>query len=149
VSAGAKAIGVAALVVTFLTLEGLVVGYCGLNPRSITGVAIGAVIGLASLVCEMHIVDRALRSAKGDTASATFQTFAMRLAIVAPLTFVFQSKGSSVDPTAFSVAYLVTFFMYLCQLTWTTYHAPVQYRAKPKQFAPRVVVKNVATGSGR
>lgn len=136
----------------FLGLEAMVIVWCGLRPASFSGVAIGAMIGLASLALEIQIVERAMRSAKGDTASATFQTFAMRLALVAPITFAFQMKGSGVDASAFAVSYLVTFFVYLCWLTWKSYHAPVQYRAKPKQFAPRVV-ENVrdrtAAGSSR
>ena len=105
-----------------------------------TWIAAGLV--LASLVLEINIVERAMRMPRGDTASATFQTFAMRLALVAPLTFVFQRAGSSVDGTAFAISYLTTFFVYLCWLTWKTYHAPVQYKGRSKQFAPRVVEKS-------
>ena len=148
----AKILGAIALTVVFVGLEALDLGYCGFNPRSFAGVEIGALIGLASLALEIQIVERAFRQPKGDTASATFQTFAMRLALVAPLTLAFQRSGSSVDSTAFAVAYLVTFFMYLCWLTWTTYHTPIQYKARPKQFAPRVVDKRRPTdavGSAR
>jgi hypothetical protein len=152
VSARARLLGAVAMALTFLGLETMVTVWCGLRPASFTGVAIGAVIGLASLALEIQIVERAMRSAKGDTASATFQTFAMRLALVAPLTFAFQMGGSGVDATAFAVSYLVTFFVYLCWLTWKTYHAPVQYRGKPKQFAPRIVENRRAaatSGSAR
>jgi hypothetical protein len=141
VSARAAFLGAAALVVSFVGLEALVLGYRGLNPASFTGVEIGAVIGLLSLVLEIHVVERAMRTAKGDVAGATFQTFAMRLALVAPLTFVFMRKGSSVDGTAFAVSYLVTFFLYLAWLTWKTYHAPVQFKGKAAKFTPRVVEK--------
>jgi hypothetical protein len=150
VSPRARLLGALALAVVFVGLEGLVLGYCGMRPESFLGVEVGAVLGLASLAGEIHIVQRAMRQQKGDTASATFQTFAMRLALVAPLTFAFQREGSGVDATAFAVGYLVTFFMYLCWLTWTVYHAPVQYKAKPKQFAPRVVENGRETaGSAR
>ncbi len=145
-SATARLVGASALALTFLGLEALVLGYCGLNPRSFTGVEIGALLGLANLVLELHVVERAMRLPKGDTAGATFQTFAMRLALVGPLTFVFQRAGSSVDATAFAVAYLVTFFLYLCWLTWKSYHAPVQYRARTEQFAPRVLEKGRPVG---
>jgi hypothetical protein len=149
VSARARFIGAVAMAATFLGLEAMVTVWCGLRPASFSGVFIGAVIGLASLAFEIQIVERAMRSAKGDTASATFQTFAMRLALVAPITFAFQMKGSSVDASAFAVSYLVTFFVYLCWLTWKSYHAPVQYRAKPKQFAPRIVEnRREASSSG-
>lgn len=140
----ARLLGAIALAVTFVGLEFLVLLHGGLRPESFAGVEVGAVLGLLSLLAEIHIVQRAMRQPKGDTASATFQTFAMRLALVAPLTFAFQRAGSSVDGTAFAVSYLVTFFLYLCWLTWTVYHAPVQYKAKPKQFAPRVVEKTPA-----
>jgi hypothetical protein len=145
VTARARLVGAIALAVTFLGLEGLVLGYRGFNPASFAGVEIGVVAGLLSLVLEIQLVERAMRSVRGDSAAATFQTFALRLAIVAPLTLAFQMKGSSVDATAFAVAYLVTFFVYLCWLTWKTYHAPVQYKAKPKHFEPRVVVKTRET----
>ncbi len=137
----ARAVGAAALAATLVLLDALVVGYRGLNPASFTGVEVGTVIGLLSLVLEIHLVERAMRSANGDVAGATFQTFAMRLALVAPLTFAFQSKGSSVDGTAFAVSYFSTFFVYLCWLTWKTYHAPVQFKGKAAKFAPRVVEK--------
>jgi len=133
--------GAATLAVLCVALDALVVGYRGLNPASFTGVEIGTVIGLLSLVLEMNLIERAMRTKKGDVAGATFQTFAMRLALVAPLTFVFQQKGSSIDGTAFAVSYLVTFFVYLSWLTWKTYHAPVQYKGKAAKFAPRVVEK--------
>lgn len=136
-----RVVGTVALAATFAALEALVVGYRGLNSASIVGAQIGALIGFASLALEMQLVERALRSKRGDVAGATFQTFAMRLAVVAPLTFVFQRLTSGIDGTAFAVSYLVTFFAYLCWLTWKTYHMPVQYRAKSKQFAPRVVDK--------
>jgi hypothetical protein len=141
----ARLIGTVTLAVLFLALEALVLGYRGLNPASFAGVEIGTVIGLASLALEIQLVRGAMRSLKGDVAGATFQTFAMRLALVAPLTFAFQRAGSSVDGTAFAVGYLVTFFVYLCWLTWTTYHAPVQYKGKRANFAPRVVEKRRET----
>jgi hypothetical protein len=151
VSAVTRVIGTALLAALFVGLEGLVTAWCGARPASFTGVEVGAAIGLASLVLEIQIVERALRSARGDTASATFQTFAMRLAIVAPLTILFQRKGSGIDGSAFAVSYLVTFFVYLCWLTWKSYHAPVQYRGRSARFAPRVVERRspVATGSRR
>ena len=138
-SRGARIAGAIAIAVTFLGLETLVVLYRGLNPASVTGVAVGAVFGLFSLVIEMHLVASALRSTKGDPAGATFQTFAMRLAIVAPLTWAFGGRGSGVDSVAFAVSYCVTFFVYLCWLTWKTYHMPVQYRPRAKKFEPRVI----------
>jgi hypothetical protein len=141
VSARARFFGAAALVASFVALEALVLGYRGLNPASFAGVEIGSLIGLLSLVLEIHVVERAMRTLKGDVAGATFQTFAMRLALVAPLTFVFMRKGSSVDGTAFACSYLVTFFVYLSWLTWKTYHAPVQFKGKAAKFAPRVVEK--------
>jgi hypothetical protein len=150
VSRGARIAAAMAIAVTFLGLEALVVLYRGLTPASVTGVEVGAVFGLFSLVVEMHLVASALRSTKGDPAGATFQTFAMRLAVVAPLTWAFGGSGSGVDSVAFAVSYCVTFFVYLCWLTWKTYHMPVQYRPRPKQFAPRVVERRRDTaGSAR
>jgi len=138
VSRRARIWGSAALVVTFVALEALVVGYGGLRPQTFIGVEIGALLGLISLVLEMQIVGRAMRMPRGDTAAATFQTFAMRLALVAPLTLVFQRTGSNVDGTSFAVSYLVTFFVYLCWLTWKTYHAPVQVPGQAEAVrAPR------------
>lgn len=147
-SAKARLFGTLALAATFVALEALVVGYRGLNPASIVGAQIGALIGFASLALEIQLVERALRSKTGDVAGATFQTFAMRLAVVAPLTYVFQRLTSGVDGTAFAVSYLVTFFAYLCWLTWKTYHMPVQYKAGRKQFAPRVVDRRETAGIG-
>jgi len=141
VSARARFFGALALAASFVALDALVLGYRGLNPASFAGVQIGTVTGLLSLVLEIHVVERAMRTLKGDVAGATFQTFAMRLALVAPLTFVFQRAGSSVDGTAFACSYLVTFFVYLSWLTWKTYHAPVQFKGKAAKFAPRVVEK--------
>jgi hypothetical protein len=150
VSRGARIAGAIAIAVTFLGLEALVVLYRGLNPASVTGVEVGAVFGLLSLVLEIHLVERALRTPKGDPAGATFQTFAMRLAVVAPLTFAFSGSRSGVDDVAFAVSYCVTFFVYLCWLTWKTYHMPVQYRPRAKTFAPRVVERSRDTaGSAR
>ena len=140
-SSAARLAGALAIAAAFVILEALVVGYRGARPSVFNGVEIGSLIGLASLVLEIQVVARAMRSATGDPAGATFQTFAMRLAIVAPLTFAFQRKGSSVDSESFALGYLITFFVYLCWLTWTTYHAPVHYKGKSKQFAPRVVEK--------
>lgn len=148
-SAGARLAGALGLAAVFVGLESLVLGYRGFNPQSFAGVEVGAAVGLANLVLEIMIVERAMQQPKGDTAAATFQTFAMRLALVAPLTLAFQRAGSGVDATAFAVAYLVTFFMYLCWLTWKTYHAPVQYKGRSKQFTPRVVDRREATGSVR
>ena len=151
-SPGAKLAGAVTLAAVFLVLEALVIGYRGLRPASFHGVEIGALIGLASLVLEINVVERAMRSRSGDVAGATFQTFAMRLAIVAPLTFTFMRSGSSVDGTAFAVSYLVTFFVYLSWLTWKTYHMPVQYKGKGARFEPRVVEKRRdtdLTGVGR
>ena len=149
-SRGARIAGAIAIAVTFAGLETLVVLYRGLHPASVTGVEVGAVLGLLSLVLEMHLVQRALSTEKGDPAGATFQTFAMRLAVVAPLTFAFSGSRSGVDSVAFAVSYCVTFFVYLCWLTWKTYHMPVQYKPRAKQFAPRVVERRRDTaGSAR
>lgn len=137
----ARIFGAVTLAASCALLDALVLQYRGLNPASFAGVEIGAVIGLLSLVLEIHVVERAMRTLKGDVAGATFQTFAMRLALVAPLTFAFQRPGSSVDGTAFACSYLVTFFVYLSWLTWKTYHAPVQFKGKGARFAPRVVEK--------
>jgi hypothetical protein len=141
VSPRARFFGAAALVACFVGLNVLVVGYRGLNPATFTGVEIGSAIGLASLVLEIHVIERAMRSARSDAAGATFQTFAMRLALLAPLMFVFQRRSLGVDSQAFAVSYLVTFFVYLCWLTWKTYHAPVQFKGKAAKFTPRVVEK--------
>ena len=138
-SRGARIAAAVSIAVTFAGLEVLVVLYRGLHPASVTGVAVGAVLGLLSLVLEMHLVENALRTPKGEPSGAALQTFAMRLAVVAPLTFAFSGEGAGVDAVAFAVSHCVTFVVYLCWLTWKTYHMPVQYRPRPKQFAPRVV----------
>lgn len=149
-SRGARIAAAVMITVTFAGLEALVVLYRGVHPASVTGVAVGAVLGLLSLVLEMHLVENALRTPKGEPAGAAVQTFAMRLAVVAPLTFAFSGKGSGVDNVAFAVSHCVTFFVYLCWLTWKTYHMPVQYRPRAKQFAPRVVERSRDTaGSAR
>ena len=140
-SARARLLGALALAVVFAGLETLVIVDRGFNPAAFAGVELGALIGLASLALEIQLVERAMRTLKGDPAGATFMTFAMRLTIVAPLTFLFQRQGSSVDAPAFAIGYLVTFFVYLCWLTWKSYHAPVQYRGGRSRGAPRVVEK--------
>jgi hypothetical protein len=147
VSGGARFAAIATLLVVFLTLDALVVLARGVSPATLAGLEIGTVLGLASLVFEMHLIDAAMRSLKGDPANATFQTFAMRLAVVGPLTFVFGMKGSGVDSQAFALGYLVTFFVYLCWLTWRHYHAPVCYKGRSKRFAPRVVEKARTAGT--
>ena len=144
-SPGTRFLGAVAIVITFLALEALVLVNHGLNPASFTGVEIGVVLGLGSLALEMNLVERAMRSVKGDPAGATFQTFVMRLGLVAPLTFAFARKGSGVDASAFAIGYLVTFFVYLCWLTWKSYHAPVQYKGRSKRFAPRVADRRLET----
>ena len=145
----ARLIGALCLAATFVGLDALLVAWRGLAPATCTALAFGTLLGLGSLVLEIQMIERAMRTKSGDVANATFQSFAMRLVLVAPTTFWFSRDGSGVDHTGFAVAYLVTFFVYLCWLTWKTYHAPVQYKAKrSKPFTPRVVEKSRVCETG-
>jgi hypothetical protein len=143
-------VGSLTLAAAFASLVALVLGYRGFTAAAWAGVEVGVLVGLASLVLEIAVVDRAMRSTRGDTASATFQTFAMRLSLVAPITLAFQTESSRTDATAFALSYLSTFFVYLCWLTWATYHAPIHYRPRANTgSAPRVVARGSAAGAGR
>jgi hypothetical protein len=139
VSLASRVAGALCLATVFLAAEVGLVAECGLRPATISGAALGMMLGLASLVVEIHLVAQAMRSKRADTAAVTFQTFIMRMVVVAPLTFALNSLG--MDATAFAISYVITFFVYLCWLTWKTYHAPVQYRGRRTAFSPRVVAR--------
>lgn len=138
----ARRVGALCLAATYIGLVTAILAYRHVVPATVAGVAVGTLLGLASMVFEIHVVERAARQEKGDTAGATFQTFALRLAVVAPLTLAFQRVAGRVDAESFAVTYVATFFAYLCWLTWRAYHTPVAYRRRAKTGgAPRVVVK--------
>ncbi len=139
-SSGARLAGALVLAAVFVGIQALVVGYRGASPRVFTAVEAGSVAGLVSLLLELHMIDRSDRSFSATGVQATFMSFVMRLVVVAPLTLLFMRKGSEVDHEAFALSYCSTFFVYLCWLTWKSYHAPVQYKGRgtrPSQATPR------------
>lgn len=139
-SRAAKIAGGATLVAIFLAVEALVFQLRGLSPETFTASAIGAFLGLISLAVEIGMVERSARTFHAQGVQATFLSFVMRLVIVAPLTLLFMKKSVGVDHEAFALTYCATFFLYLCWLTWETYHAPAQYRPKAAGASPAEIV---------
>jgi hypothetical protein len=119
VGAGSLAAVLAAVLWGVLALRGA-------SPATFAGLAVGVFTGLVSLVVELAMLERAERTFYAQGVQVTFMSFVMRLVVVAPLTLLF--RVSEVDAEAFALSYLATFLVYLCWLTWTMYHAPVQYK---------------------
>jgi len=120
--------GALALAATYVGLAWLVAAHRGLAPEVTLGIAIGTFVGLASLIMEVAIVGRSMRSVERNGMSATLKTFGIRLATVGALGgwFIVQD---AVDAEAFCLAYFATFFLYMCWLTWRVYNEPVHYHA--------------------
>ena len=90
------------------------------------------VLGLAALIFEIGLAERAERTFYAQGVQTTFMSFMMRLATVGPLTMLFMKRDIGVDPQAFALSYCSTFVVYMCWLAWKTYHAPSTYRPKAK-----------------
>lgn len=129
-----------------------VIAYCGLSPRTMSGVYVGTLTGLMSLVVEIAVIGRSLRLFQHNGMRATLETFTMRLVTVGALGIWFMRGESGTDAQAFCLTYCGTFFVYLCWLTWRTYKAPVQYRpGRAVAAAPRAAAacRAVPEGSRR
>lgn len=137
-STGGKIAGAASLIALFACIEWLVVSLTGLTPATTTAAALGGFLGLVSLAIEIGLLERSARTFHAQGVQTTFISFVMRLGIVAPLTLLFMKPAVGIDAQAFALSYCGTFFIYMCWLTWETYHAPVQYR--PKATTGRIVV---------
>ena len=130
-----RVLGTAVLVAVFVGVQALVVTYRGASPQVFNALEVGTLAGLVSLVLEFVLIERSDRTFHAQGVQATFLSFVMRLVVVAPLTLLFLRKGSETDHEAFALSYCSTFFVYLCWLTWKSYHAPVQYRARGERPA--------------
>ncbi len=118
----------------FLVLLWLVAAYRGFDPTVALGLAVGTFVGLVSLVGEIAIVGRSMRSFARNGIGATLTTFGMRLATVGMLGVWFLVLDA-VDAEAFCLSYISTFFVYMCWLTWRYHREPVHYTpAKAKKY---------------
>lgn len=135
-SRAGRVAGALSLVAAFVAIEALVLELRGANPASFLGLQIGAFLGLVSLVLEIAMLERSFRTFHAQGVQTTFMSFMMRLVVVAPLTLLFMKSALGVDHEAFALSYCATFFLYLCWLTWKTYHAPSLYRPRAKAAAP-------------
>ena len=130
--------GSASLAAAFGSSLWLALVIAGNGPEAWLGMQIGAFIGLISLVFELKLLDRSLSQMANVGLQATLTTFFLRLVTVAPFTVYFGKPGSPTDAQAFALAYLSTYFVYMCWLTWRIYNAPVCYQgARDKQPATK------------
>lgn len=139
-SLAARVTGAAFLVAVFLGIEALVLQLGGATPRTFAALALGGLLGLVSLTVELGMLARSARTFHAQGVQTTFLSFMMRLGVVAPVTLLLMKSDLGMDPQSFALSYCATFFLYLCWLTWVTYHAPVQYRPKPS--TARIVVRD-------
>ena len=131
-SARAKVLGSIALAMTFVLCEWFAISLSGSRPEAFLGLEIGIVLGLAALVFEIALAERAERTFYAQGVQTTFMSFMMRLATVGPLTMLFMKRDIGVDPQAFALSYCSTFVVYMCWLAWKTYYAPSTYRPRAK-----------------
>ena len=142
-SRGARIAGALCLLAIFAGVAALVLRLRGTTPAAVLGLEVGAFLGLVSLVIEMAMVERASRTFYAQGVQTTFLSFMMRLVLVAPATLLFMKPALGVDHEAFALAYCSTFFLYLCWLTWRTYHAPSSYRPRAQSGAAgRITVRD-------
>ena len=134
----ARFAGAVTVVAVLGGIEALVFEMRGVTPGSTTGVLLGGFLGLISLALETGMIERSSRTFHAQGVQTTFLSFLMRLAVVAPLTLLFSKTEVGIDHEAFALSYCGTFLLYLCWLTWHTYHAPVRYR--PQATFKRVKV---------
>jgi hypothetical protein len=149
-TSGAAALaGGACLVAVYGLMQLLVFELRGVSTATVLASAIGGFLGFVSLALEIGMVERSARTFHAQGVQTTFLSFIMRLVVVAPLTLLFMKGSLGVDHEAFAISYCATFFLYLCWLTWATYHAPTCYRPKPKQGTATVVDRRPVVGSAR
>ena len=113
------------------------IAFRGFDATVMSGVYVGTLLGLVSLVIEMAVIGRSMRLFHHNGMQATLQTFTMRLVTVGAPGRWFMRDASGTDPQSFCLTYCSTFFVYMCWLTWRTYNAPVHYQAKPQPAAAR------------
>jgi hypothetical protein len=135
-SPAARLAGALALVAVFAGIVALVVELRGASPAAFLGIQIGSFLGLVSLVLEIAMVERSSRTFHAQGVQTTFLSFMMRLVVVAPATLLFMKPALGVDHEAFALSYCSTFFLYMCWLTWKTYHAPSTYRPRARAAVP-------------
>jgi FlaA1/EpsC-like NDP-sugar epimerase len=138
-SPAARFAGALAMLAMFVGVEAMVFSLRGLSPATFTAALLGAFLGLISLAIEIGMQERSARIFHAQGMQTTFMSFMMRMVIVAPLTLLFMKKELGVDHEAFALSYCSTFFLYMCWLTWETYHAPALYRPKAAAAGPLVV----------
>lgn len=152
-SRAAAVTGAVFLAVTFGLVEMLVFQLRGVGTASVTGALLGGFLGLVSLAVEIGMQERSARTFHAQGLQTTFLSFVMRVVVVAPLTILFMGGGLGIDHEAFALSYCATFLLYLCWLTWETYHAPAAYRPRAAAGGLRVVVQprdgRAAVGSAR
>lgn len=142
--------GAAVLVAVFAAVEGLVLGMRGVSPATTGAVLLGGFLGLVSLAIEIAMLERSARTFHAQGVMTTFLSFMMRLAVVAPVTLLLMKSDLGLDAQSYALSYCATFLLYMCWLTWVTYHAPPLYR--PKATAPGAIVvrdNRTAAGSAR
>lgn len=130
-----RALGASAMGGLYLGIVALVAALRGSNPETWLGVHIGTFLGFVSLVIEIAMVERSSRTFHAQGVQTTFMSFLMRIVVVGPATLLFMKPELGVDHEAFALSYLATFFVYMCWLTWKTYHAPAHYRPKAARAA--------------
>lgn len=105
----------------------------GFSATAWLGVQIGAFFGLGSLAIELAVLERTYRTCEGSGTQAVLGTFIARVFTVGLLMTTFQVVDAPVQQEAFALAYVSTFLVYMCWLTWKTATAPIQYQPKPKR----------------
>jgi len=124
--------GAVTLVAVFAAVELLVFQLRPLSPATAMAACLGGFLGLVSLALEMAMLERAARTFHAQGVQTTFLSFMMRLAVVGPTTLLLMKSEIGLDAQAFALSYCSTFFLYLCSLTWVTYHAPAQYKPRAR-----------------
>ncbi|MCG3134283.1 MAG: hypothetical protein HMLKMBBP_01576 [Planctomycetes bacterium] len=132
-SAAARVSGAVFLAGAQAATIAIVLAMLGGKPAVWMGCWAGTFAGLVSLVVEMAMVERSARTFHAQGVQTTFMSFLMRIVTVGAVTMLLRSLDAGVDPYGFALTYCGTFFLYMCWLTWVTYHAPVHYRGKSKK----------------
>jgi hypothetical protein len=147
VSRRAKLAGALSLAATLAIVLWGVIAISGFNAATMSGVYAGTFLGLISLVVEMGVIGRSLRRFEDDGLQATLRAFILRLVLVGSVGTWFARAGSGSDAPAYCLSYCATFFVYMCWLTWRTYHQPVQYQGQRERA--RHAAKSASTPTRR
>ncbi len=130
ISGATKVAGGLGLAAIFGTVLWGLVALLGFNAVTMSGVYTGTFFGLISLVVEMAVIGRSLRTFEDDGMKATLRAFILRLVLVGSIGTWFARADSGTSAAAYCLTYCATFFVYMCWLTWRTYHQPVQYQGQ-------------------